>query len=216
MIVDIFIRTCSHDREYLNYCLKSIDKFCSGFRSVIVIPKDEHNGYLKQQIDKLSVDLFSNASHFLIVDSDTLFTCPVTPETYLVEGKPIWLHTPWTPEMLEVPGLRAWKDVMTAFFRNEPPSEMMRRLPFFVPRTLTEGIREYCLATHGKTIEQYVLELGKFSEFNIMGYFAWLFRQNDFHWVDTSKDPLPELTVRQFWSHDPIYINIHEINNILK
>src|SRR6185312_6600956 len=74
---DIFIRTYPNDYEWLNYCLDSIRKYCSGFRKVWVvspeapsnaafhIPNGEwkvmndesEDGYLAQQITKLYADV---------------------------------------------------------------------------------------------------------------------------------------------------------------
>jgi hypothetical protein len=42
MQTDIFIRTYGKDLEWLKYCLRSVAKYCSGFRQiVIVIPKKD-------------------------------------------------------------------------------------------------------------------------------------------------------------------------------
>lgn len=215
MNTDIFIRTCSRDAAYHAYCIKSIEKYCSGFRNVIVVLKDEKHGYLGQQIDKLRVDLHSDADYFLITDSDTLFTRHVTPETYMVDGKAVWLHTPWNPEMLAHAGTRAWMEVMTKFCNAVPPSEFMRRQPFFVPRWLTENLRRFCVSTHGIEIDRYVMREGRFTEFNVMGFYAWLHHRDQIHWINTELDLLPELTVDQMWSHDPIAKNMDRINQIL-
>lgn len=216
MITDIFIKTCKHDADYHRYCLASIEKYCSGFRNVVVIEGEHPRGYLDQQIVKLHADTYTDADFVLITDSDTLFTVPVTPETYLRDGKPIWLWTPWSPEMLAHPGTAAWCRCMNEFFGGaESPGEFMRRQPFMVPTKVLKTLREWCEAYHGKSIRDYVMDRGVFSEFNIIGYYAWLTHHDDFHWIDTSMDELPELTVRQMWSHDPIHKNIEEIQRIL-
>lgn len=215
-ITDIFIKTCDRDAAYLEYTKKSIEKFCSGFRNVVIVGGEHPRGYLHQQTVKLHADEFCEGADFvLITDSDTLFTRPVTPETYLRDGKAVWLHTPFTPEMLENSGVRAWHHCMQAFFVHEPPSEFMRRQPFMVPTWLLRGLREWCKELHGVSITDYVMTQNAFSEFNIMGFYAWLHRREDMAWVNTEIDPLPELTVRQFWSHDPIEKNLPEIQQIL-
>lgn len=214
MNCSIFIKTCQRDREYHEYCLKSIEKYCSGFRDVVVIEGEHPQGYLHQQVVKCYADLHTDADYILITDSDTLFTIPVTPETYFHEDKVKWLHTPWTPEML-AGNEKCWFGVMGQFFLDIPPSEFMRRQPFMVPAWLLKELREYCRHKHGRTLEDYIMWKGVFSEFNVMGMFAWLFHHDKFHWIDTSKDELPELTTRQFWSHDPLEKNIEEIERIL-
>jgi hypothetical protein len=216
VICDIFIKTCKHDRGYLEHCLRSIDKFCSGFRQVKIVEGEHPKGYLHQQVIKMHADTFTDADLFLITDSDTLFTIPVTPETYLRDGKPIWLHTPWTPEMLAHKGTMAWLECMTQFAKGvTPPSEFMRRQPFMIPGYVLEDLRETCLTRHGRTLEDYVMNAASFSEFNVIGHHAWMFFHDKFHWIDTSKDELPPVTVRQFWSHDPVEKNLPEIERIL-
>lgn len=215
MATDIFIKTCNADAQYHQYCLGSIEKYCKGFRNTVVIEGEHPKGYLQQQVIKLHADTYSDADLFLITDSDTLFTEPVTPESFLRNGKTIWLMTPWTTEMLEHPGTRKWLEVMTDFFGESPPAEFMRRQPFMVPRWLTENLREFCIQRFGRTIGQYVMEKGCFSEFNIMGFYAWLFYRDEISWINTEEE-LPPPSVRQFWSHDPVSKNLSEINQILE
>lgn len=218
-VTDIFIRSYPGDAAYHEKCLASIAKYCIGFRRVVEVIKEDPSpkiGYLAQQVDKMEADLHTDADFILITDSDTIFTVPVTPETYLRDGKVIWLHTPFDAEMLAHPGTRAWFDCMTRFAGAEPPSEMMRRQPFMLPRWLLSDLRMWCEFAHRKTLRNYVMDAQTFSEFNVCGHHAWRHHHERFAWVDTSKDPLPELTVRQFWSHDPISKNIEEINQILK
>jgi len=214
MVTDIFIKTHAGDAEYHKYCLASIEKYCTGFRNVVVIEGEHPRGYLHQQIVKLHADDHTDADYVLVTDSDTLFTVPVTPETYFEGDKVKWIHTPWTPEML-ASNTRAWFDVMGQFFGKTPHSEFMRRQPFMLPAWLLRELRLFCFTKHGVSIEDYIWSKGVFSEFNVLGNFAWEFHHDRFHWIDSSKDELPELTTRQFWSHDPIEKNIEEIERIL-
>jgi hypothetical protein len=217
ILCDLFIRTYPGDAAYHEKCLASIDKFCTGFRNTVVVNKTDRSpriGYLQQQVDKLHADTCTDADYVLITDSDTLFVKPVTPETYFRDGKPIWLHTPWTPEML-ASDVTVWYEVMRNFSGVAPTSEFMRRQPFMLPAWLLKDLRQWCVFQHTRALADYVMNSGRFSEFNVLGHHAWRFHHNRFHWIDTSKDELPELTVRQFWSHDPIEKNLEEINRIL-
>jgi hypothetical protein len=103
LTVDIFIKSYPPDYDWLRYCLRSIDRFCSGFRKVVVVspetfnadpalkipvqvvvaPQQCQDGYLDQQLFKLNAHQFSDADMILHVDSDTIFTVQVTPQTYL-------------------------------------------------------------------------------------------------------------------------------------
>lgn len=212
---DIFIKTCEHDAGYHAHCLASVRKYCSGFGEVVVVEGEHPRGYLHQQVVKLHADKHTDAEFILVTDSDTLFTEPVTPDSFMVEGKPVWIHTPFTAAMLEHPGTRAWFHVMKEFFGVEPKSEFMRRQPFMFPRRVLEGLRQLCRNRHGVSIEDYIMGRKSFSEWNVLGMYCWAFHRDAFHWVDTSKDELPELLVRQFWSHDPVEKNLGEIEGIL-
>ncbi len=218
MTTDIFIKTCEHDAGYHAYCLKSIEKFCTGFRDTVVIHGEDHppaRAYLTQQIMKLHADTYTDADLILVTDSDTLFTEHVTPESFMRDGKPIWYVTPWNDEMLRNPGTKAWFDVMSSFFGEPPPAEMMRRQPFMFPREVLPALREYCFTKFGKTITSYVYDAGVFSEWNVLGMFCWLNFRDSFYWMDTTIECPPPL-VRQFWSHAPLAQSITEIESILK
>lgn len=216
MTTDIFIKTCNHDVPYHKYCIQSIDKFCTGFRDTVVVNNEHPRGYLHQQAVKMHADGYTDADLILVTDSDTLFNQPVTPESFMRDGKPIWIHTPWTPEMLAHPGTATWKRVMTEFFGIEPPSEFMRRQPFMFPAFVLASLREFCANTHRVTLEEYIMGSKAFSEWNVLGFHCWLHHRDLFHWVDSSVDELPPLLVRQFWSHDPVEKNLTEIQTILQ
>jgi hypothetical protein len=215
MTTDIFIKTCQYDADYHRYCLESIAKYCTGFRNTVVVDGEHPRGYLHQQVVKMHADEHCPGADFILVtDSDTLFTQPVTPESFMVDGKPVWVVTPFA-ELMSHDGTRHWHGVVTRFFGVEPVYETMRRQPFVFPSGLLVKLREYCFWKHGRTLEQYIMENGSFSEWNVAGNFAWMFHRDEFHWIDTSTDPLPELRVRQFWSHDPLENNLSEIQDIL-
>lgn len=211
----ILIKTCIRDAGYLKHTLRSIDKFCTGFSEVRVIEGEHPKGYLHQQWIKMSADLYVDADLILVTDSDTLFTQPVTPESFMRDGKPVWYMTPWTDEMLSHPGTRAWFDCMKSFFRQDPPAEFMRRQPFMFPREILADLREFCQRAHGRSLEDYILNAGAFSEWNVLGMFAWLFHRDKFSWINTDTDELPPLLVEQLWSQRPVEESMDKINQIL-
>jgi hypothetical protein len=214
MTTDIFLKTHSADADYLRYCLASIEKFCSGFRKTVVVEGEHPRGYLHQQVVKLHADTHTDADFILVTDSDTLFTEEVTPESFMRDGKPIWYMTPWNEEMLAHPGTRAWFNVMTEFFGEEPPAEFMRRQPFMFPREVLEGLRNFCVERHGVTIGDYIMARKAFSEWNVLGAYCWLFHRDKFYFMDTTVE-CPPPKVKQFWSHDPIEKSLPEIQQIL-
>ena len=213
MRTDIFIKTCSHDADYHRYCLESIEKFCSGFGGVNVVEGDHPKGYLEQQVVKLHADTYCpEADYILVNDSDTLFTEPVTPESFMRDGKPMWFYTPL--ESVSQDARKTWVPVMTDFMGQKPPAEFMRRQPFMFPTWILKEFREFCQKKRHVGITDYVMAQRQFSEYNCLGFYAWVHHRDAFSWVNTDEETLP-LRVNQFWSHDPIEKNIHEIQQIL-
>lgn len=221
---DIFIKSYKKDEEWLTYCLRSIERFCSGFTGIeIVVPSNDcfqssfdlekchwhirpeygNDGYLSQQVFKLNADTFTNADYILFIDSDTMFTRPVTPKTYFKDGKIVWIITPYSETQTP------WEPITEKFLKMPVEYETMRRHPIVVPRWLLAEVQEFCQRAHNMSIADYVMSqpAKEFSEFNVLGAHAYQFHRDKFHWVDTSKVPeneWPELTVNQEWSHNPI------------
>lgn len=235
-ITDIFIKSYPADYPWLNYCLRSIQKYASGIRQIILVtPKPipgsaesialyvydilkdyidlpdpvsiqaieaqeyGQDGYLSQQIFKLYADTFSDADQLLFIDSDTIFTRPVTPQTYFKDGRIEWMMTPWAKT--DTP----WQPIVEKFLGQPVEFEFMRRHPTLVPRWLLIAVREFCLKQHGVPLDQYVMSQPHraFSEFNVLGAFANAFHRDKFHWVNTEEVPeseWPELTVLQKFS----------------
>jgi FkbM family methyltransferase len=199
---DIFIKTYTKDAEWLDYCRRSIARFGTGFHNVVIIGDQKEycdDGYLSQQIYKVYADTFTDADWILHMDSDAMFTRPVSPETYLIDGKPRWMITPNSDLEKSLP----WFEVIREFMGENAEFEFMRRFPFLFPRWFYPQFRQFILTQHGVDAETYIKNRPNrsFSEFNCMGAFAYKFLRDKFHWIDTSKDPWPELTVDQLWSH---------------
>ena len=109
MSIDIFIPTYFADFIWLEYCLKSIKKYASGFRNIIVVSDNDGNiipdnivnimpiklfytpipkipttysgrpGYLWQQLLKINWVNYTDADAVFILDSDEMLTKPLTP-----------------------------------------------------------------------------------------------------------------------------------------
>lgn len=213
-ITDIFIRTYEKDYEWLFWCLKSIAKFCVGFRKIMVVSphssppwltaaiyeefagktgmdfqfkmmQDEtEDGYLAQQITKMYADvtLDYQPDYILHVDSDVIFTRPTTPQDFFGIAKlPIWYYTPYSA--IETP----WQPITEKFMGRRIENEFMRRFPILVPRWLYPRVREFCNKQHGMIISQYIRNqpLRAFSEFNVLGAYAWEFHRSMFDFVNT-------------------------------
>lgn len=226
---DILIKSYPKDYERLRYCLRSLDKFAVGFRNtVILFPKGEGDGisgpgcsleflattktiaveesgdpYLFQQAVKANAHEYTDADFILHIDSDTILSAPVTPGTFLRDGKPLWLLTPYTE--LQEPNALSWKAVTEKFLGESVEFEFMRRMPMFVPRFLHVAAAAFCLVHHKMSLSNYILAQPdrKFSEFNALGALAYSRAREEFSWLGTTKEPLPETVAIQKWSHDP-------------
>lgn len=221
---DIFIRTYPGDYEWLfNWCLRSIFKFCYGFRKVIVVspaPLEEvwkpqlekwdvtwkvlneeaEDHYLSQQIHKLYADVITDyqADYILHVDSDVIFTKSCDPEFFLgiTDKKVVWPYTPYSE--ISTP----WQPITEKFMDDKVEHEFMRRFPIMIPRWLYPRVREFCHKQHGMIISEYIRlqPLRAFSEFNALGAYAYKYHRDKFHFVNTVEHPLPEPLARQFHS----------------
>lgn len=216
LTADIFIKTYPPDYAWLEYCLRSIEKFATGFRKVVIVAPDEEgplnstlptlitlpekgDGYLGQQVEKLYADQHTHAELFLFLDSDTIFTRPVTPQTYFRDGKIVWMMTPW--EKTNTP----WRPIVEKFMGQPVEYEFMRRHPTVAPSWLLADVRNFCVRQHNMPLDQYVMSQPHraFSEFNCLGAFAYAFHRDKFFWVNTEEVPeseWPELTVLQKFS----------------
>lgn len=188
IVCDIFVKSWPNDYEWAAYLMRSIDKFCSGFREVVIIaPNDKcpvpnypHrlvvepeaegiDGYLHQGAVKACAHRYTDATYICHVDSDCLFIKPVTPETFFRDGKPYWLFSPYSK--IEAP----WQPYTEKFIGHPVENEWMRQMPMFVRRYVHVELEQFCLATHGCSVEEYVMKqpYREWSEFNALGAIAW-------------------------------------------
>lgn len=217
----LFFKGYERDKSWLDYALRSVEKFCQGFDEiVIVMPDGQHfthqiarvveireqadcNHYLFQQSTKLHADAITEAEFITFSDSDTIFTRPVSPEMLFTDGKLNWMMSPYAD--VDTP----WQSGASAFIGIPVAFEFMRRFPICVPRWLLTEVRAFCQNRHGMTLNEYVMAQEPpnppFSEFNALGAYAYYFHPKQFNWIDTSQVPeseWPELVVLQSYSHD--------------
>lgn len=229
MIVDIFCVTYHKDARWLEYMLRSVQKYAKGFRQTIVIypTRDEGvlapvcekfsfvkafsfvedaDGHMLQNALKTMCDEFSDADYFFHLDSDCVFTEEARPEDYMTDGKCDILFAPYST-LAHVPGGVPWQGITSAALGVPVIVETMRRFPFLYPRWLYAEVRKRIEAVHKKTFVKYVLEApligGAFrgySEFNALGVAALNFWPKEFHAYNVNYHCKPG-KVRQFWSH---------------
>jgi len=223
MTCDILVKSCARDARWLPWLLRSVVRFTSGFRDVVVLfPRDERSAidgmgltrervvftddygdrYVYQQLCKLNADRYTDADFVLHVDSDCVFLGPASPETYFTAGLPQLLHTPY--HAFAGQGAACWQAGTERALGRPVALEFMRRMPLVYPRGAYDRLRSFVERTHGTAFEPFLMESppdARPSEFNWLGAYCWFFMHDQFHWVDTRSEPLPPNPLRQFWSH---------------
>lgn len=120
---DIFIKTYPGDFIWLEYCIKSIEKFVTGYRDIVIVtdsgtelkldstlpikifyedlPNETHPcpvgiGYAWAQSVKLNWTEYTDADYILQIDSDTMFTDKLDLSYYITDdGKIKWFFRKW-------------------------------------------------------------------------------------------------------------------------
>lgn len=215
-VCDILIKSYPPDYERLGYCLRSLWKFAHGFRNIVlIVPHGTQNslpknapqaipvvefgeGYMYQQALKANAHEFTDAEYVLHIDSDTMLTRPITPLTFMNEGKPWWLYTPYSEIVCP------WQKITEKFMDEPLDYEFMRRLPLFIPRWLHEETAKFCLERHKMRLTDYIMTQSHraFSEFNALGALAWTRFKDKFQWINTTTEPMPDTCAIQRWSGD--------------
>lgn len=217
MTTDLFIKTWPGDHEWLKFCLRSIQRFATGFRRVIVVASNGHvpptgtnetvfyvhepaNGYLWQQVVKMHCDQFSDAEFFVHLDSDTILTRPTAPEDFIVHArKPIWLYTPYTS--IDSGDGQTWKEPTAKIMMRPVPHEFMRRHPFCIPAWALREFRAWMWRIHGMSMESYITSQPnrEFSEYNALGAYLWFYHHDKVVWQNTD-EKMGDVHVHQSYS----------------
>jgi hypothetical protein len=219
LVCDIVIRSYFKDFRWLDWCLRSVQRFCVGFRQVVlVVPAssrerlewrglaggvtftcpDYRDDYLGQQVTKLSADEYTDADYICHVDSDCVFTRITRPEDLFEDGRPRVTMAPYATLDRYLP----WQPITEAFLGDRLDYEFMRTPPYTFPRWLYAAVREHSLARHGVTIERYVLDRPPrgFSEINALTGYAYLHAPDALAWHDVTTGGVPEPPCRVYWS----------------
>ncbi len=232
MKTEILIATWSKDIEYLKFNLRSIQKFASGFEGTTLLVAqqetplfdpiasefgcrvatydrvaDAARWHLQHQAEKCRADIHCpEADLILFTDSDCVFTEAVTPEDYLVDGRPVLLME----EFSRLTG-NPWKPTVDAALGIDAKYELMRRHPAVHWRAMFMPFRAKVEMIHKKLFEDYVTGTKPnfpwgYSEFVSLGAYVhdsaiW---SEKYHFIDVACQPRPKDKLMQFWSHAPI------------
>jgi hypothetical protein len=201
--IDIFIRTYKNDLPWLQYCLKSIHKYVTGYRRIVVcIPEDQvgllrdfnlkyvhtcpvyKDDYLGQQISKLKADVYCESEYVLYVDSDCVFNRPLdVSKNLFYNDKPVVYKTRYE----KVGEAICWKAITEKSINKRVEWEYMRRLPILYRSETITDFRDYMELIHNRTLEEYIIKqpLRQYSEFNALGAFTEAFYPEGYHFHDT-------------------------------
>jgi hypothetical protein len=251
MKVDILIASYAKDYEWCEYNLRSIVKFCRGFHSVtllvpskdvalfqrleakysrqelpvlvkhyVVMPGAEFNHH---QAMKCYADVFCpQAEYILHTDSDCLFTAPVCPDDYIVDGRPVLVMDRYSELARKQDGAVWWKEQTERALGYQVEFEFMRRHPAVHHREVYRRLREHVESRHLVPFTDYCLKqknsaLQGVSEFNCLGAIAYSYFRDAYEWVDLETSPQPDSKLWQGWTWHPQGIEPYrdQINRIL-
>lgn len=128
-------------------------------------------GHLWQEVLKIYADQYVKADLIVHVDSDAIFCKPVTPKSFMVDGKPYLLR-----RLYEQAGdAKAWQEGTERALGEPVPYEYMCRLGQMYRRDDVRAMREYLEKVQGKPAAEYIMSCGcpggwwGYSDFNVMG-----------------------------------------------
>ncbi len=236
MKTEIFIVSVAKHFDWLEYCLRSIQKFASGFSGVtLLVPSDDHQkaigvancytsttmplsvlhgpewpgkGMLWHMAQKMRADEWCRDADFVLhLDSDCMFTEPVTPDDYFENGKPVLMHASfdWLINTQQA-NLSMWKEAAERALGWEVTQETMRRHPAVHYASLYGETRHWIEKHTGMPMDDFV-RAGRNEfpqetcEFVTLGAVAWKRLPTEYAWRNQETQGFPPSKLVQFWSH---------------
>lgn len=186
MKVSIHIVSFTKHFNWLRYCLKSIEKYATGFHEVSVwVPNDDvgemqileqgykgvvplrvtgyedwpGKGFLKHEELVIHADECCRDADFILhMDSDCIFIEPVTPEDYFVNGKPVLMHARYEWLGRIEPTILCWQEACRRALGWTPEHEFMRRHPAVHPLKTYVMTRQIIERHTGKNVSDFIKE----------------------------------------------------------
>jgi Family of unknown function (DUF6492) len=212
--IDLFIKSYKKDFWLLALSLATIKKNVTGYENIILlIPEndknefetrflpertlihyvsDYSNGWLGQQVYKLQSYKYSYADFIFFTDSDAFVCNPVNLQDLIKDDRPEILFTDYG-QLLDA---QIWKPYVEAFIREPVQYEFMRRLPLIYHRSTLVAISEY-----QPDLERVIMQSDRYSEFNIMGAYAYKFERDKYNFINTDSWSYVPPVCEQVWSH---------------
>jgi hypothetical protein len=238
MKTELFIVTYSKDFSWLHYCLKSIQKFASGFSAVsILVPKSDGHALLLMtkefcggsipirclegdewpekgmlwhmaQITRAD-EWCPDADYIAHFDPDCIFTAPVTPDTFIKDGKPYLQYERFETIGVRHPGVLQWKLNAERCLPFPIHFEAMRGLPHCYHRELYSEARRLIEVKTFRASDDWIFNgtnayPQQFCEYVTLGNVALQCFPRKYVPIDNNHKPNPDVSdfpVQQFWSH---------------
>jgi hypothetical protein len=159
-------------------------------RTLIHYVDDSGNGYLKQQVLKLQAYKYSFADYIMFSDSDVIFDHSINLQDFVSDDKPEILYTHYD----KVESAFIWKKPTEDFLKEPVDFEFMRRNNLIYHRSTLENISNY-----EGNLEYIVMNSERFSEFNLMGAYAFKFEKEKYNFINTDEWAYTEPKGIQLW-----------------
>lgn len=239
MNAEILVVTFNRDFAYLPWLFRSIAKFCKGFVIRVLVPTPDHAqtdafvhrfllekgieasvqsydewpgvGFLHHMAQIMRADEWCPAADFIAhMDADCIFTAPVTPETYIKNGKPYMRYEYFSKLGVRHPGAAAWQAPTQACLPFLVTKETMRCHPGVFHRGLYAEARRQMEIKVQQPWDDYIKKQRNefpqsFCEFVTLGNVALHCFPDKYEPVEQSGDRVtPDNHVQQFHSPDQI------------
>lgn len=232
MKISLLMVSYRKDAAFAEYAMRSCKKFATGFYEyIVVVPHedveifeqaafgtefivkgfDERNGkgMLHHMAVILEGDLWCpGADGILVLDSDCLFTAPITPAEYMNGSRPVICRERFE-DFKRYSERYSWKECVRNATGIDPEWETMVRFPMIHLPALLKFTRELITKHTGMDWKEYVLSgrnvfPQQFAEFPTLGAIAIQHFNELYHFVDWRVgEPcdMPPMTIKQLWSH---------------
>ena len=220
----MYIQICSYAKDvgWCRYALRSIKKYARGFSGVrLVVPAGDFQlfsrigsgvslcpikqiGYplrgdkpkLHYLIQQCRADEHCSEADFILhMDSDCVFTEPVTPEDYLVQDRPVLLREKFEIVKTYFPGRCTWQPLAEKALGFPVPYDTMVRHPSVHHRWLYREVRERIEHVQGVPFDEYVFAQSEqplgFTEYPILGAYALQFHADKYAWFEAKSPHKP-------------------------
>ncbi len=247
-MTDILIVNYARDFPYLEWCLRSIQKFARGFHRLLIIVPDRDLTLLKEVLHRVPLfgfsdknepikfleiqgidewpdkgmlhhmsvimhaDIYSDSDFICHIDSDTIFTAPVTPDTFIKNGKPILQYERFESIGQRHPGVVEWQKVTQNCLPFAIHYETMRQHGETYSRATYAEARKLMQQKTGQSVDDYIRSgrnafPQEFCEFVTLGNVAIHCFPDKYHLVDNALKENPDkgdFPIGQFWSHSAL------------